>query len=219
MQQSKKAVNPNSNNPVAESGKAPTGIQAFDELTGGGLPRGKITLVTGGPATGKTVFGLQNLVNAALIWDEPGIFVTFEENARQLIAGAARFGWNIPELEKLFFLDAMPDPDVISVGEFDLSGMLTLLSAKIEAMKARRIVFDSLDALLRWLPGRAENRREIDLLYGWLVASNLTAIIIAKLGSRSADALPSTKDCLEWMPFPVECVVVLTHPFTWSVNP
>jgi len=109
------AVNSNSKNPLTEPGKAATGIQAFDRITGGGIPRGKITLVTGGPASGKTVFGLQNLVNAALIWDEPGIFVTFEENSRQLMADAARFGWNLPEPEKLFFLDAMPDPDIISV--------------------------------------------------------------------------------------------------------
>src|SRR5271165_3756621 len=94
--------------PMTEFPKSLTGIQGFDHITRGGMPRGKATLVTGGPGSGKTVFGLQTLANGALLWEEPGIFVAFEENARQIVANAATFGWNLGELEKVFFLDAMP---------------------------------------------------------------------------------------------------------------
>ena len=93
--------------PVA---KAPTGIEGLDEITGGGLPRGRTTLIVGGPGTGKTVFGLQTLVNGARQFGEPGIFVAFEERAHQVVANAASFGWDLPalEAEQLFFLDARP---------------------------------------------------------------------------------------------------------------
>src|SRR5471032_2746949 len=87
---------------------APTGIQGFDEITHGGLPRGRTTLVMGGPGCGKTVFALQSLATSAHRTKEAGIFVAFEENTRQIIANAATFGWNLPALErkKVFFLDA-----------------------------------------------------------------------------------------------------------------
>jgi hypothetical protein len=95
-----------------------TGISGFDEITDGGLPRGRTTLVMGGPGCGKTVFALQSLVNGARRWKEAGLFVAFEESTRQLIANAATFGWDLPALErkKLFFLDARLSPDVVKAG-------------------------------------------------------------------------------------------------------
>src|SRR5947209_8146222 len=98
--------------------KAPTGIEGFDEITRGGLPRSRTTLVMGGPGSGKTVFALQTLVHAGRRRSEPGIFVAFEENSRQIIANARTFGWDLPALEKdrLFFLDARLHPDVIKTG-------------------------------------------------------------------------------------------------------
>ncbi|MFL5394779.1 MAG: ATPase domain-containing protein, partial [Myxococcales bacterium] len=88
--------------------KAASGIAGLDESTGGGLPAGRTTLVVGGPGAGKTVLALQSLVHAASELGEPGIFVAFEENSRQIIGNAATFGWDLPALEKqrLFFLDA-----------------------------------------------------------------------------------------------------------------
>ena len=80
--------------------KAPTGIPGFDEITLGGLPAGRTTLVVGGPGAGKTVFALESLVSAARQHREPGIFVAFEENSRQIIGNAATFGWDLPALEK-----------------------------------------------------------------------------------------------------------------------
>src|ERR1700694_4916955 len=95
--------------------KRRTGIQGFDEITDGGLPRGHTTLVMGGPGCGKTIFALQTLVNGARQWGERGIFVTFEENPRQIVANAATFGWDLPALEKkeLFFLDACLAPETV----------------------------------------------------------------------------------------------------------
>ena len=106
--------------------KMPTGIEGFDLITGGGPPQNRTTLLLGGPGSGKTVFALQTLVNGARQFGEPGIFVAFEENSRQILINAASFGWKLPELEKkqLLFVDAKMRPDVIKAGEFDLSGML-----------------------------------------------------------------------------------------------
>jgi circadian clock protein KaiC len=206
-------MNSSNKNPVSDNAKALTGIEGFDQITRGGLPRGKATLVTGGPGSGKTVFGLQTLANGVLLNDEPGIFVAFEENSRQIVDNAASFGWNLRELKELFFLDAMPASDTISIGEFDFSGMLTLLSAKVQAMNARRIVFDSLDVLLHLLPGPVERRREMNRLHSWLVTNGLTAVITAKLDWQRADAMPLEEGGLQYMPFIVDCVIVLMHEF------
>jgi circadian clock protein KaiC len=98
--------------------KAQTGITGFDEVTRGGLPRGRTTLLIGTPGAGKTVFALQSLVSGARDQDEAGIFVAFEENSKQIIANAATFGWDLPELEskKVFFLDAHLSPEVLQAG-------------------------------------------------------------------------------------------------------
>lgn len=109
-----------------------TGMKGFDEISQGGLPRGRTTLVMGGAGCGKTVFALQSLVNGAHQAKEAGIFVGFEESTRQIVANAATFGWDLPELEKnkLFFLDARLSPEVVKGGEFDLIGMLNVNSSE-----------------------------------------------------------------------------------------
>jgi circadian clock protein KaiC len=93
--------------------QALTGIEGFDEVSRGGLPRGSVTLVTGGAGSGKTVFGLQTLVGGASLFDEPGLFVAFEENSRKIRANAASFGWPSTGWE---ILDAMPPSDAVSIG-------------------------------------------------------------------------------------------------------
>src|SRR6202158_3469818 len=105
--------------PHAAVPKTLTGIQGFDEITAGGLPRGRTTLVMGGPGCGKTVFALQSLVTGANRRKEAGIFVAFEESTRQIVANAATFGWDLPALakKKLFFLDARVSPEVVKAGE------------------------------------------------------------------------------------------------------
>jgi circadian clock protein KaiC len=137
--------------------------QTEGEITDGGLPRGRTTLLLGGPGCGKTVFALQALVNGARRTKEAGMFVAFEESTRQIVANAATFGWDLPELtkKKLFFLDARLAPEVVKAGEFDLVGMLTVLQAKAEQIHAKCIVFDGIDVLLGLLDDRAAERREV----------------------------------------------------------
>ncbi len=93
--------------------KSPTGIEGVDEITGGGLPRGRTSLLLGGPGSGKTVFALQALVNGAREFGEPGIFVAFEENSEEILQNAASFGWDLPALVEsgqLIFVDAHLSP-------------------------------------------------------------------------------------------------------------
>src|SRR4026209_2368840 len=169
--------------------KVLTGIQGFDEITDGGLPRGRTTLVVGGPGCGKTVFALQTLVNGAQRAKEAGIFVAFEESTGQIVVNAATFGWNLPALvkKKLFFLDAQLSPEVVKAGEFDLIGMLTILQAKAEQLHATHIVFDGIDVLLGLLDDQAAEGREIYRIRDWLSQTGLTGIITQKIGGRDAD--------------------------------
>ena len=187
--------------------KMPTGVEGFDAITGGGLPRNRTSLILGGPGGGKTVFALQTLVNGARQFGEPGIFVAFEENSRHILANAASFGWNLPKLEKkqLFFFDAKMGPDVIKAGEFDLSGMLAGIKAEADARGARRIVFDAVDALLSLLDDPLAERREIYRLDDWLSESGLTGIITAK--SQGDD--PFVGEGYGFMQFMADCVVAL----------
>ena len=186
--------------------KAPTGIQGFDEITGGGLPRGRTTLVLGGPGCGKTVFALQALVNGAHEMREAGMFVAFEESTRQIVANASTFGWDLPALVKkrLFFLDARLNPEVVKAGDFDLGGMLALLEAKAKALGAKRIVFDGIDVLLGLLDDQAKERLEVYRIRDWLAKTGLSGIITQKVG-QDADHRYS------FMQFMVDCVVVLRH--------
>jgi circadian clock protein KaiC len=186
---------------------APTGILGFDEITHGGLPRGRTTLVMGGPGCGKTVFALQSLVSSVRRTKEAAIFVAFEEDTRQILANAATFGWNLPALErrKIFFLDARLSPDVVMAGEFDLIGMLNLLRVKAEEMGATRIVFDGIDVLLGLLDDPVAERREVYRIRDWLAQTGLTAIITQKAAGHEAEQRYG------FLQFMVDCVVVLRH--------
>jgi circadian clock protein KaiC len=192
---------------AAVNNKALTGIKGFDEISGGGLPRKRTTLVMGGPGCGKTVFALQSLANGALRDKEAGIFVAFEESTDQIIANAAAFRWDLHSLEKkmLFFLDARLSPEVVKAGEFDLIGMLVLLEAKAEEIHATRIVFDGIDVLLGLLDDPIAERREIYRIRDWLSKTGLTGIITQKAGGTEGDNRYS------FLQFMVDCVVVLRH--------
>src|ERR1700678_545910 len=102
--------------------KAATGVTGLDQITGGGLPRGRTTLLAGGPGSGKTILALQFLVHGARACREPGLFVAFEESAKRIVANFESFGWNLAELQpkRLFFLDARPSTELIQSGNFDL---------------------------------------------------------------------------------------------------
>jgi circadian clock protein KaiC len=189
--------------------KKKTGIVGFDEITGGGLPAGRTTLVLGAPGAGKTVFALECLVNGARNDREPGIFVAFEENTRQIVGNAGTFGWDLPSLERenLFFLDARLSSAVIQGGDFDIQGMLAGLAAKAKSMNAKRIVFDGIDVLLSILNDPVKERREIYRLQDWLHEQGMTAIITAK--AFEGDRLSTER--YAFMQFMVDTVVGFYH--------
>ena len=199
--------------------KAPTGITGFDEVTGGGLPAGRTTLVVGGPGSGKTILALQFLVHGAAHCRQPGIFVAFEETAQRIEANADGFGWNLAALRrrnKLRFLDAQPEPDTVQSGEFDLSGMLAVLEAQCRAMGAKRIVFDALDIILTLLPDAAAKRREIYRLHDWLLARGLTGLITAKADGDETSSI--SQQPFRFMLFMVDCAVILNHGVVMGVS-
>jgi circadian clock protein KaiC len=199
--------------------KAATGIIGFDQITGGGLPRGRTTLLLGGPGSGKTILSLQFLMHGARALKEPGIFVAFEETSQRIVANAESFGWKLAELrrqQKLYFVDAQPTPDLVQSGNFDLNGMLAALEGQAKDMKARRIVFDALDIVLALLPDHAAKRREIYRLHEWLLERELSGIITAKSGGDEATSM--SQQPFGFMQFMVDCAVILNHSVEMGVS-
>ena len=186
--------------------KVPTGIGGFDELTWGGLPDKRTTVLVGVPGTGKTIFTLQTLVNAARA-GVPGIFVSFEENTRRLMEDAASCGWDLAEFQKkkLILLDARMQPGAVKVGHFDLMGMLAGLRAVATDHGAKRIVFDSIDVLLTLLDDRMAELQEIFRLRDWLSENGFTALITANLNTGD----PSSPHRYAILQFISDCTVSL----------
>lgn len=189
--------------------KMPTGIGGFDQITGGGLPRQRTTLLVGGPGSGKTIFSLQTLVNGIRVNGEPGIFVAFEENSDQIAQNAESLGWDLASLRKdeLFFLDAHLEPETVGTGTFELTGMLAALQLKAKEMGAKRIIFDSVDVLLTLMSDPAAERRELYRLHKWLLQSGLTGI----LTSKAYPAGSYQSQPFHFLPFMADCVVLLHH--------
>src|SRR5688572_3821465 len=176
--------------PAQPLAKLATGIEGFDELSHGGLPRHRTTLLVGGPGAGKTVFALQCLVNAASRQRSRGMFVAFEESPRQILANAATFDWGLTSLaaKDLFLVDAHLSPTLVTAGDFDLVGMLAMLTAKKKELGAEWIVFDGMDVLLTLLQDPVAEMREIYRIRDWLTDNELTAIITAKREERTSPA-------------------------------
>ncbi len=187
--------------------KISSGIEGFDDITGGGLLRGRTTLLMGEPGCGKTVLALQSLLHGATSNDAPGIFVAFEENTDRVQANARSFGWNLAELKKdhLYFLNAHFSPDVVKAGTFDLTGLLAELEAKAREMGAKFIVFDALDVLLNLLDDRASERREVYRVHAWLTRTGLTGILTTKV----EDDEPASARRYGFMQFVADCVVLM----------
>ena len=198
--------------------KAPTGVLGLDQITDGGLPNGRATLLAGAAGSGKTLLALQALVNGARNYNEPGIFVAFEENSKRIIANTEKFGWNLPDLlgQRLFFLDAQPSVDLIRSGSFDLHGMLAVLEAKVEAMGARRIAIDAIDIVLALQDDPFAARRELYRLHDWLLNHDLTALITAK--ALIEDSADDSFDRLSFLQFMVDCSIVIRHNLVDGVS-
>ena len=195
--------------------KLSTGIEGFDDLSRGGLPRNRTSLIVGGPGAGKTVFALQSLVNGIRRRQEAGIFVAFEEAPRQVIANGATFDWGLAALakSKLFLLDACLSPTAIQSGEFDLVGMLAMLKAKKQEIGAEWIAFDGIDVLLTLLHDPVAEMREIYRLRDWLADNALTAIVTAKLDNGHSGA-----PHYGFMQFMADCVIRLERRLEHGVS-
>ncbi len=189
--------------------KTPTGMLGFDEITHGGLPKNRVTVVMGGPGAGKTVFALQTLVNGALDHDEPGILVAFEENAEHIKMNAAGFAWpgGFESPDDVTFMDAQLRNTVLDGSDFDLQGLLSILRAQVEETGAKRVVFDGVDVLLGFLDNPLAVRREVFRLRDWVLESGVSGIITAKTNPNGAELDPHY-DQLQFM---ADCVVRLSH--------
>jgi len=198
--------------------KAATGIAGFDDISGGGLPQGRTTLIVGGPGSGKTIFAMQCLVHGARHCQEPGIFVAFEESPTRIAVNFDSFGWELDALQpgQLVFIDAQPSPDLVQSGTFDLGGMLAALQAQADAIGARRIVFDALDIMLALLPDAGTRRREVYRLHDWLNEHAFTALITAKAEDDTAHGVGHHP--FGFMQFMVDCAVVLNHTMALGVS-
>jgi len=170
--------------------KAPTGIPGVDEILAGGLPRGRTTLLAGGPGTGKTVLALEFLYRGALT-GEPGIFVTFEEQAEAIRRNARALGWDLESLERdgrLLIMEIDVPLHHIQSGEFDIGGLLGILAGRIAELQAKRMVLDAVDALLRLFPDPYQRENQLFALHHWLLQQQQTAVITLKIAGDASGA-------------------------------
>ena len=172
--------------PAAHLPRCPTGIQGLDEITGGGLPRGRPTLVCGGAGCGKTLFAAEFLVRGAMQFGETGVFMSFEETDGELKSNVASLRFDLAGLvrRKKIVLDHVhiERSEITETGEYDLEGLFVRLNHAIDAIGARRVVLDTLEALFAGLPNEAILRAELRRLFRWLKDKGVTAVITAERG-------------------------------------
>jgi circadian clock protein KaiC len=188
--------------------KSPTSIQGLDEITGGGLPKGRPTLVCGGAGCGKTLFAMEFLVRGATQYNEPGVFVSFEETEKELTANVASLGFDLATLveRKKLWLEHIhiERSEVEQSGEYDLEGLFIRIHQAIENIGARRLVLDTIETLFSALPNPRAVRSELRLLLCWLKRKGVTAIITAERGDGTL-----TRQGLE--EYVSDCVILLDH--------
>lgn len=188
--------------------KAPTGIRGLDEVTGGGLPAGRPTLVCGGPGSGKTLVALSFLVNGARQFGEPGVLLTFEENADDLACDVASLGFDLPELvaSKKLAIDYVhiDRSEIEETGEYDLEGLFVRLEHAVRAVGAKRVALDTIESLFGGLSKENVLRAELRRLLRWLKDRGLTAVIT---GERGRDTF--TRQGLE--EYVSDAVILLDH--------
>jgi circadian clock protein KaiC len=188
--------------------KSPTGIQGLDEITGGGLPRGRPTLVCGGAGCGKTLFAAEFLVRGAVQFGEPGVFMSFEETDKELKANVASLGFDLAGLvrRKKVLLEHVhiERSEITETGEYDLEGLFVRLNHAIDSIGAKRVVLDTLEALFAGIPNEAILRAELRRLFRWLKVKGVTAVITAERGREQL-----TRHGLE--EYVSDCVILLDH--------
>lgn len=197
-----------SRTPATRLPKCPTGIQGLDEITAGGLPRGRPTLVCGGAGCGKTLLAAEFLVRGVMQFDEPGVLMAFEETEAELEANVASLGFDLEGLvrRKKIVLDYVhiEASEIQESGEYDLEGLFVRLGHAIDSIGAKRVVLDTLEVLFACLPNEAILRSELRRLFRWLKEKGVTAVITAERGRESL-----TRHGLE--EYVSDCVIVLDH--------
>ena len=188
--------------------KCPTGITGLDELTQGGLPRGRPALVTGSAGSGKTLLAMEFLVKGATLYDEPGVFMAFEETSEDLTKNVASLGFDLDGLtkKKKLAIDYVyiERSEIEETGEYDLEGLFVRLDYAINSIQAKRVVLDTIEVLFGGLPNEGVLRAELRRLFRWLKDKGVTALITGERGEASL-----TRYGLE--EYVADCVILLDH--------
>ncbi|MGZ3559055.1 MAG: circadian clock protein KaiC [Thermodesulfobacteriota bacterium] len=188
--------------------KVRTGIEGLDEITNGGLPRGRPTLVCGSAGSGKTLLGMEFLVRGATRFNEPGVFMSFEESAEELTKNVASLGFDLNRLtaSKRLLVDYVhiERSEIEETGEYDLEGLFIRLGNAIDSIGAKRVVLDTIESLFAGLPNPSILRAELRRLFRWLKKKGMTAIITGERGENTL-----TRHGLE--EYVSDCVILLDH--------
>jgi circadian clock protein KaiC len=188
--------------------KSPTGITGLDEISGGGLPKGRTTIVCGGPGCGKTMLGIEFLVRGATEFNEPGVLLAFEETPQEMARNVSSLGFDLNglvERKKLFFEYVYIEPSEIEeAGEYDLEGLFVRLQNAIETVGAKRVLLDTVEALFSGFKNFGVLRAEIRRLFRWLKDRGMTTVVTAERGEGTL-----TRHGLE--EYVSDCVILLDH--------
>jgi circadian clock protein KaiC len=195
--------------------KARTGIQGLDEVTGGGLPRGRVTLVCGRAGCGKSLLAMEFLVHGAIKYGEPGVCMDFEESEEKLTANVSSLGFDLRALskQKKLLVDyvSVERNEIAETGEYNLDGVFIRLAHAVKAIKAKRVVLDSVEALFSGIADEAILRSELRRLFRWLEDQKLTAVVTGEAGAQTL-----TRHGLE--EYVADCVISLDHRVTEQIS-
>jgi len=195
--------------------KAPTGVQGLDEITGGGFPRGRPTLICGSAGAGKTLLSMEFLVCGAIEYNEPGVFMAFEETASELAQNVRSLGFDLDDLarKKKLLVDyvRIERSEIDETGDYDLEGLFIRLGAAIDAIGAKRVVLDTIENLFAGLQNQGILRAELRRLFRWLKDKGVSAVVTAERGEGAL-----TRNGLE--EYVSDCVILLDHRVTDQVS-
>ncbi len=195
--------------PIAAIEKCPTGIQGLDDITLGGLPKGRSTLVCGGAGSGKTMLATEFLVRGIMQYQEPGVFMGFEETVEELVENVAAIGFDLQKLiaRKKLAMDYVyiERAQIEETGQYDLEGLFVRLNEAIQAVGAKRVVLDTIEALFAGLSNAGILRAELRRLFRWLKDKGVTAVITGESGGESQLTRHGLEEYIS------DCVIFLDH--------